>query len=608
MLEVSLTGTLNLAELYEIPLAAGAVYVVDTGSESYFSVNSVTGDVTPLAEGTGVVLIQDGQGVTWQPVFISVLGSAEVQIREQIASNQLSVTVSATVQQEDSSPMTTDIGFLGGHRLIHDSVPDVKLKTITAAGKVANTATSAASANTASAIVARDASGNFSAGAITATSFSGDGASLTALNATQLAAGKVPVERLENIANTHIADNAQIADTKLAQITSANKVANSATTAAAANTPSAIVARDADGKFSAAMISLTGTVTNATDAATKAYVDSVAQGLEVKASVKVATTAAITLSGTQTIDGVALLAGDRVLVKNQAAAANNGIYLVAAGAWSRAADADSVEKLSSGSFVFVERGTVNADAGFVMTEDDPESNGYTFAQFSGAGQLTAGAGLTKTGNTLDVVAADSTITVNGDSIQVGQIANANVADGANIAYGKLNLTGSIVNADISASAQIAYGKLNLTGAILNADLAGSIADTKLNTITSAGKVANSATTGTASKTAETLVLRDADGRARFATPSHADDAANKGYVDTEIARFVVNETPAGTVNGSNLVFSLVQSAAAGTLQVFVSGLMMLEGSHYSVSGSTLTFVDPYQPITGEWVRVSYRKA
>jgi len=271
--------------------------------------------------------------------------------------------------------MTADVGFIGGHRIINDSISDVKIKQITSSNKVANSATSAASANTASAIVARDAEGAFSAGAITASSISGDGSSLTGLNASNLASGTVPLARLSGITNTEIAAEAAIADTKLATISTAGKVSNSATTATAANTASAIVARDADGKFSAAMVSITGTTTSDTDVATKAYVDSVAQGLEVKASVKVATTGSITLSGTQTIDGVEVLVGDRVLVKNQASAANNGIYVVASGSWTRSVDANTSAKLSSGSFVFVERGTANADAGFVMTEDDPDANG-----------------------------------------------------------------------------------------------------------------------------------------------------------------------------------------------------------------------------------------
>jgi hypothetical protein len=160
--------------------------------------------------------------------------------------------------------------------------------------------------------------------------------------------------------------------------------------------------------------------TNAQDAATKGYVDSLAQGLDNKASVRAATTADITLSGTQTIDGVALIVGDRVLVKDQTTQSQNGIYVVTSGAWARAADADSWNELVS-AYTFVESGTVNADNGFTCTVDPGGTIGttaVTWTQFSGAGQITAGAGLTKTGNTIDVVGTTNRITVAADSIDI----------------------------------------------------------------------------------------------------------------------------------------------------------------------------------------------
>lgn len=161
--------------------------------------------------------------------------------------------------------------------------------------------------------------------------------------------------------------------------------------------------------------------TGAQDAATKAYVDATRQGLDVKDSVRAATTASITLSATQTVDGVALVAGDRVLVKDQSTASANGIYVVAAGAWTRATDADSSAKVTAGMFTFVEEGTANADTGWVLTTNAPVTLGTTslaFTQFSGAGQVTAGAGLTKTGSTLDI-GAGAGIQVNADDIALG---------------------------------------------------------------------------------------------------------------------------------------------------------------------------------------------
>lgn len=166
--------------------------------------------------------------------------------------------------------------------------------------------------------------------------------------------------------------------------------------------------------------------------ASKGYVDGVAQGLDIKESCKVATTGNITLSGTQTIDGVAVSASDRVLVKDQTDQKDNGVYICAAGSWARAADfaAGSSE---AGAFTFVEQGTVNGDNGFVCTSDKGSdvvgTNNIVFSQFSGAGQITAGSGLTKTGNTLNVAVDDSSIEISSDALQVkaGGISNAMLA-------------------------------------------------------------------------------------------------------------------------------------------------------------------------------------
>jgi hypothetical protein len=166
--------------------------------------------------------------------------------------------------------------------------------------------------------------------------------------------------------------------------------------------------------------------TNASDAATKAYVDATATGLDVKASVRVATTTAGTLATSfangQTVDGITLATGNRILVKNQATGSENGIYTVnATGAPTRATDADAIGEVTAGMFTFVEEGTANADSGWILTNDGTVTVGttaLTFVQFSGAGQITAGDGLTKTGNTLDVVGTTNRISVAADAIDI----------------------------------------------------------------------------------------------------------------------------------------------------------------------------------------------
>ena len=173
----------------------------------------------------------------------------------------------------------------------------------------------------------------------------------------------------------------------------------------------------------------------------KSYVDSVANGLDVKASVRVATTGNLSATynngngtltassnGAISIDGVSLSADDRVLVKDQSTGAQNGFYKVttvgsgsAAFVLTRTPDADAASELTAGAFTFVEEGTANADNGYVLSTDGAITLGttaITFEQFSGAGQISAGNGLTKTGNTIDAVGTSNRISVSANAIDI----------------------------------------------------------------------------------------------------------------------------------------------------------------------------------------------
>ena len=191
--------------------------------------------------------------------------------------------------------------------------------------------------------------------------------------------------------------------------------------------------------------------------ANKAYVDSVSQGLDVKNSVEAATTtnlsatysngtagvgATLTFgSAVTTLDGYTLVNGDRILVKDQTNAFENGIYTrTSSTVFTRAIDADTSSDLSGGVFVFVEQGTLNGDNGYVFTHNGAPTIGTTnlpVSQFSGAGQITAGAALTKSGNQLDVAVDNSSIEITGDALNVKALGVTNAMLAGSITRNKL---------------------------------------------------------------------------------------------------------------------------------------------------------------------------
>src|SRR6056300_557821 len=188
-----------------------------------------------------------------------------------------------------------------------------------------------------------------------------------------------------------------------------------------------------------------------TDAANKAYVDSARSGLDVKQSVKVATTGNIALSGTQTVDGVALSVGDRILVKDQTTASENGIYVVASSFWTRATDADADAEVTSGMFTFVEQGSVNSDTGFVLTTDGTITVGTTglnFTLFSASGTLIAGNGLSKNGDTLEVNVANG-LQIASDNVE---LASSVAGQGLTFSSGVIDVVGTSNRIDVSANA------------------------------------------------------------------------------------------------------------------------------------------------------------
>ena len=236
--------------------------------------------------------------------------------------------------------------------------------------------------------------------------------------------------------------------------------------------------------------------TSAQDSATKAYVDAVKQGLDVKDSVSCATTADVSSwtynnsagtltasgNGAVTLDGVALTANMRVLVKDQDPATENGIYYVstlgtgsATLVLTRAADANTGAELSGGTFVFVEQGSIAAENGYVFTHNDDANFGtttLTVSQFSGAGQIIAGTSLTKTGNTMNVATDNTTMFTLSDALSVqssgtaGQVLRSTGNTGQAAVYGQLDLANSNAVTGITAVANGGTGKSSVTANLL----------------------------------------------------------------------------------------------------------------------------------------------
>jgi len=228
-----------------------------------------------------------------------------------------------------------------------------------------------------------------------------------------------------------------------------------------------------------------GAPTGDNDAVRKIYVDAAIAGLSWKNSVVAATTANFDLStgGTANVDGVSISAGDRILVLNQTSAAENGVYIAAAGAWSRATDFDEVDEIN-GAAVYVEQGSTYADAGFTVTSNVVTlgTDAITLVQFNGASGITAGTGLSKTGNTLDVNLGAGISETPSDEVGIDTYVN-----------GGLFTTTDGTSASSVTGAQLA---INLDGSTLSLGANGiKVSDTIVNEIDAIESGAGLSTTG-----------------------------------------------------------------------------------------------------------------
>lgn len=455
--------------------------------------------------------------------------------------------------------------------------------------------------------------------------------------------------------------------------------------------------------------------TSAQDAASKAYVDSVAAGMDVKASVRLATTAAGTLATSfaagSVVDGVTLATNDSILIKDQAVGSENGFYTInAGGAPTRRSDSDTTGEVTGGATVWVNEGTANGDTGWTLTTNDTIILGTTslvFTQTSALGQITTDTTLTKSGSQLARAAITGDITI-GTNSNISTIGANKVTLGmqATLAPNSLigNSTGSaatptavpmvttptvssvpfrdtsantkfnnvISNLTSTATAagtttltvasseiQILTGTLTQTVVLpdattlsvghsysinnrstsvvtINANGGGLVQTMAVgaSTIITATGIGTAAGTwdsayslSTGGGTVSTVSVTSANGFAGTVTNPTSTPAITvsttvnglvKGngtalsaaVVGTDYlapSSFVDRETPSGTVNGSTTVFILANTPVTGSEHVYLNGILQEPGAgnDYTISGTTITYLTA--PLTGDKIRVTYRK-
>ena len=539
------------------------------------------------------------------------------------------------------------------------AIVDTKLATISTAGKVSNSATTATDANTASAIVARDASGNFTAGTVTA-ALTGNASTATTLATARNIAGQsfngsanisIAPTDLTGVTSTaaelNILDGATLSTAELnfvdgvtsaiqTQIDAKAPLASptftgtvTIPTGASITAPTGLVKGDVglgnvdntsdankpvstagqtalDLKANLASPTFTGTVTvptptNSTDAVTKAYADSIAAGINWHGAVELATAAALPNTPTYSngssgvgatltasanarlvIDGANATTGDRVLVKNQANAVHNGIYVVTeqgsvslAYVLTRAVDGDGNvdDEVVKGDAVYVDEGATNINQGFILTSDGTGANdkhiigtdSLTWTQFTGTANITAGTGITKTGNSLAIgqaVETNSNVTFN--QVTAALVGNASTAT-------TLQTARNIAGQSFNGSANISIAPTDLTGvtssaAEINILDGATLSTTELNYVdgvTSAiqtqldakAPLASPTFTGTvtiptgASITAPTGLVKGDVGLGNVDNTSNATERAATATLTNKTLTYPVINTPTGLVKG-----------------------------------------------------------
>ena len=305
---------------------------------------------------------------------------------------------------------------------------------------------------------------------------------------------------------------------------------------------------------------------NPNDVANKQYVDSVAAGLKpTDPVIAVENTTNIDMTaGLPTIDGVSILEGQRVLLAAQSDAVQNGIWEASASTWSRPTDFPTGGSAAS-TFVFVEKGTTYADTGWTCTTDEPndviDTNTLDWAQVSSAAQIDAGTGLTKTGNTIDFNAADTSLTVSADDVAVA-IGNTN---GNSL---ETTATGVELRSTVTGDRTFNTGNFTInTGAGSDVDITGSNVD-----ITAT--VAASITGGTG--VSVTATTNDLDLEATAGNVTFSDSEVNSSSNNTPIPFAIRPTVDYGNGNGTSDGDSIDQFRSEFTDDAIVNAILQMK--------------------------------
>lgn len=367
---------------------------------------------------------------------------------------------------------------------------------------------------------------------------------------------------------------------------------------------------------------------NPQDAVTKSFLDIFQQGLDPKDAVRAGSEVNVDLASTTdpgAIDGVTLSDGDRVLLKEQTDPIENGIYVADTAldpsTWTRAVDMDEDSEINGGEYTFVKEGTTNADSGFVVTSDDPVlgTDAINWGQFTGAGDITAGDGLTKSGNTLDVVAGDNSLTVNADDIvanlddtlndptievstqglRVGAATQGDLLIGQNTGSGEAT-TFQTLGGDISNLAADGTVTIATAGNVITSTGTG----IKLNKATAGYVILGKGTAGLDPDVDFTELTGDVQSILADGTVTLASDIVKDADV-----RFREAFSGDGTTTDFTLSNAPVTETNTGATYkelVFLNGVLQVEGSgddYTRPASTTVSFENA--PLSGDPIRVMY---